>query len=124
MAKPSIMCIEDQPLKSAHDARVLLNNGKHVVQALKSILANGGVDTILAEEWCVEDLADTLTKGLFVDFVEYPEDDRDAQVAMQVLSHEQEQNKFRLESQSRSWRTHYRDLFLRGNIHAVQLPIM
>ena len=95
MAKPSIMCIEDQPLKSAHDARILLNNGKHVVQALKSILANGDVDTILAEEWCVEDLADTLTKGLFVDFVEYPSDDRDAQVAMQVLSHEQDQNKFR-----------------------------
>ncbi len=95
MSKPSILCSEGEPLKSTDDARMVLNNGKHVVQALKVVLEASGLDAIEAEEWCVGDLGCTFREGLYVDFVEYPEDDRDAQVAMQVFAHEQEQNKYR-----------------------------
>lgn len=80
---------------SADDSRMALNNGKHIVQALKEIRgAYIDLNVIEEEPWCVGDLGCTFRDGLHVDFVEYPDDDRDSQVAVQVFSHEQDQNKF------------------------------
>ena len=96
MAKPSILCHAGTPVVSSCDSRNVLNNGKHIIQALKDVLASYSDPQVIdEEEWCVGDLFQTFTTGVYVDFVEYPEDDRDRQVAMQVHAHEQEQNKFR-----------------------------
>lgn len=80
---------------SADDGRFVLNNGKHIVAALKELkAAYPDLDALAEEAWCVGDLECTFREGFYVDFVEYPEDDRDSQVAMQVFAHEQDQNKY------------------------------
>lgn len=97
MAKPSVLCSAGNPLVSAADGRrYLLNNGKQVVIALQKVAEEVDLTTLPDLDWCVDDLEETFTTGLHVDFVEYPDpDDRDAQVAFQVFSHEVEQNRYR-----------------------------
>ena len=81
MAKPSILCGAGLPLVSVKDGRILLNNGKQVVIALKRVLEEINVDTVGEEEWCVDDLEETFKHGLHVEKVEYPDSlDRDGQV--------------------------------------------
>ena len=69
---------------SAKDGRILLNNGKQVVIALKRVLSEVSeldLNTLADLEWCVDDLEDTFKTGLHVDKMQYPDpDDRDGQV--------------------------------------------
>jgi len=67
---------------SAIDGRYLLNNGKQVIIALKTVAADLDMSTLESLEWVVDDLEETFKTGLHVDNVEYPlGDDRDGQVA-------------------------------------------
>ena len=73
MAKPSVLCHAGVKMISAKDGRFLLNNGKQLVVALKMVLAEADVNVIADEEWCVDDLEETLKIGLHLDKVEYPD---------------------------------------------------
>ena len=47
-------------------------------------------------EWLVPELRRVFAEGLLVDYLKYPSDDRLTHVAMQCLSHEQDQNRYRV----------------------------
>ena len=82
MAKPSVLCSAGGKMVSAIDGRYLLNNGKQVIIALKTVAADLDMSTLESLEWVVDDLEETFKTGLHVDKVEYPlGDDRDGQVA-------------------------------------------
>ena len=102
MAKPSVWFVDGIRKISRDDGRSVLNNGKHSVAALKAIAGEEDfdLDELAGLDWRVGDLVATFSQGLYVDHVEYPKDDKDAQVAMQVFAHELEQNKFRPSSMS------------------------
>ena len=81
MAKPSVLCGMGKALLSVNDGRILLNNGKQVVIALKRVFDEMDVNTVADLEWCVDDLEETSKTGLHVEKVEYPDfADRDGQV--------------------------------------------
>ena len=96
LAKPSVLLdLNGSLIPAAADGRMTLNNGKHIVAALLEVKASVSDEDLEAAEWAVPDLLATFSEGVYVDFVQYPSDDRPAQIAMQVLAHETEQNRFR-----------------------------
>ena len=96
LAKPSVLLdLQGDTIPTAEDGRMTMNNGKHIVTALLEVKSAWLENYFKEQEWAVPDLVSTLYEGLYLDFVQYPSDDRPSQIAMQVMAHETEQNKFR-----------------------------
>jgi len=95
LVRPSVLQEGEKKCKSAEDGRYLLNNGLHAVKALKNVAAE--VETMDESPiWINSELAEIFSGGgLLVDVVEYSTQDRVARYAMQALSHEQDQNRYR-----------------------------
>ena len=80
------MCVEGAPQVSCEDGRWILNNGKHIVAALQGILQEMPLEKIQEEDWCVPELLATFSEGLYVDYVAYTTEDKEAQ-ALSSNSH-------------------------------------
>ena len=116
MSTPTVLVDQnDSPIVSVVDGKIILDNGKHFISALVSIgEVYDEIKTTLLEqaaaasppaeeiaeaswpEWLVPPLRRVFEEGLLMDFLRYPTDDRLAQSAMQCLSHESEQNRYRV----------------------------
>jgi len=95
LVRPSVLQEGEKKITSAEDGRYVLNNGLHAVKALKNVAAE--VETMDESPiWMNSELAEIFSGGgLLVDVVEYSTQDRTARYAMQALSHEQDQNRYR-----------------------------
>ena len=81
---------------STEDGKYVINNGLHVIQALKNVeAALEDEDLQDPPEWLNVELVELFCKGLLVDLYEYSAPDRTARFAVQVLAHEADQNKYR-----------------------------
>ena len=76
-----------------------LNNGKHFIAALLELKPECEKYKTAAEEevpaWFSGELCTIMSEGIVVDHVKYKDDERMTVMAVQCLSHELEQNKFR-----------------------------
>ena len=120
LAKPSLLVDQaDKIVLSGVDGCYVINNGKHFVAALQQLApsfeearkaaeaacppgaGNGEPEAACPPEeswpeWCVPELRRVFMEGLLVDLMQYPVDCRLTHAAVQCLSHEQEQNRYRV----------------------------
>ena len=119
LAKPSLlMDTSGREVVSSCDGCYVINNGKQFIMALQQLetsfkeaqavveaakaVAEGSEAACPPEEeqlwpaWLLPDLRKVYTDGLLVDWVRYPTDDRLTHIALQCLSHESEQNMYRV----------------------------
>lgn len=95
---PSVLSFQDVLKKSSTDGRLLLNNGKSTVAALKKLYAEWAAaaeDQKEAMEWAAGRLLKVFNDGMRVDVVEYPEDDPVLVVAWNGLAHDTDSNRYR-----------------------------
>ena len=83
-------------LNSTTDGRIILFDGKHLVQALQNLLNdkyNAGLSAEDNSEWLVEPLEEIFKSGLKMEVYQFPEYDKLTHECWQALAHEQDNNK-------------------------------
>ena len=74
--------LQGQTCPSVHDGRVIIDNGKQIIACLMKLRDELPVEEIAEAEWSVPELEAVFKEGLYVDFVQYPTDDRAAQALL------------------------------------------